>query len=152
MILLLAMAVALLAIVMASTSLARKPLPADSPISERADRRWRKGLLIAAIAVAVLGNVPLIGLPGFGFLELAYPLVRLLPGSWPLGRFESGGSWPSAMMITAAWPACFLPAYWLARQARSGPQLLGTTLAAVLLAGLTGVVLALLFVALYFVW
>ena len=152
MILLPILAAALIAIVLASASLSRKALPPGSPISERADRRWRKGLLIAAVAVAVLGNIPLIGLPGFGFLELAYPIVRALPGSWPLGRFESGGSWPSAMLITAAWPACFLPAWWLARQARSRTQLLGTAIAALLMTAICGVLLALAMIALYFAW
>ena len=152
MILYVALALVLVAIVASSAAVARKPLPPDSPISERADRRWRKGVLIAAIAVAVLGNVPLIGLPGFGFLELAYPIVRALPGRWPLGGFESGASWPSAMMITAIWPACFVPAYRLARLARSKAQLAGTSFAALLLVAVCGVLVALMFIVLYFIW
>ncbi|HEX2188859.1 MAG TPA: hypothetical protein VHG51_08180 [Longimicrobiaceae bacterium] len=77
-----------------------------------AGRERRRGALVAtgvAAAVAVLGVVPLMGIPGAVVYELSAPWVRLLMGA---GYEDLGdGAWPAALLITIAWPSSLVLAY-----------------------------------------
>lgn len=95
--------------------------------------------------VGVVGVVPFAGIPGFLWLELAEPLGRkACPGrAW--SEFQSGVSWPAAILMTPAWALSFLPAYRLARLATTPAKLVWGTAAALGVVALAGLGLAIFF-------
>ncbi len=85
---------------------------AEGGLRTRAGRERRRGLLVTvgiAVAIAVVGVVPLMGIPGAVVYELSAPWVRLLLGA---GYRELGdGAWPAAILITLVWPSSLVLAY-----------------------------------------
>lgn len=74
-------------------------------LRSEAARPRRRGLFVVAAvaaAIAVLGVVPLVGIPGAVVYELSAPWVRLVLGedSAALGS----GAWPAAIVTTIVWP------------------------------------------------
>lgn len=65
-----------------------------------------RGLLISlgiALAVALLGNIPLMGLPGALVWSLFLPLADLLLGG-VIPRIRSDALWPLVILMTLLWP------------------------------------------------
>ena len=77
-----------------------------------AAREHRRGLIVTvgiAVAIAVLGVVPLVGIPGAVVYELSAPWVRLFLGA---GYEDLGdGAWPAAILMTLVWPSSLVLAY-----------------------------------------
>jgi hypothetical protein len=80
-------------------------------LRSEAGRERRRGMIITAIAAAVLavGGMALLGIPGAVIYGISLPFVQLLMGA----RFtELGdGAWPAAILITLVWPASLVIAY-----------------------------------------
>jgi hypothetical protein len=100
-----------------------------------ASRRVLRRLLFATFLCAVVGNVPLVGLPGAIFLELGSLLWKATGRPDPVTA-QGAGVWGTAILITAVWPLAFVPAYLLARRLTraGGPLLRWGVFAAVVLA------------------
>lgn len=128
-----------------AANLARRPLPAGSAISPERDRRLHKIFLILSGAVAVLGVVPLAGMPGFLWLELTEPLGRMACPGRTWADFQSGVSWPAAILMTPPWALSLLLGYRLARRGTSPAKLIGGAFAGLAAVVLAGVGLALFF-------
>jgi hypothetical protein len=81
-------------------------------LRSEAARPRRRGLLVVvavAAALAVLGVVPLLGIPGAVVYELFDPLVRAVLGR---GYAELGaGAWAAAIVATLVWPSSLVLAY-----------------------------------------
>lgn len=76
----------------------------------RRGARWTLGV---AVALAVLGVVPLMGIPGAVVYELSAPWVELLVGSGFRGLGD--GAWPAALVITLTWPSSLVLTHALAQ-------------------------------------
>lgn len=138
--------------VTSNQAIARQALPLRSPISERVDDWLRRSLFVLSLVLGIGGVIPLAGIPGEPWLVLAEPLAQRAcpPGS--LRGFGPNASWPSAMMIAAAWPAGFLPVYRLIRQSASRAALTMRALIGVVLMAGYGVALGLLMYVGYCRW
>lgn len=123
---------------------ALQPLPPSSPLSARGDKWAQIGVLVTAFGVAFGGNLLLLGIPGAVWLELAEPLARPWCSAQSLSEFGAAAGWPAAIVITALWPASFVPAYWFVRRSASSVQLVLRALAAVGFVGAVGLGFALL--------
>lgn len=80
-----------------------------------AGRERRKGAKIVTgvcAFVAIVGVMPLMGIPGAIVYELSAPWVRSMLGE---GYRELGdGAWPAAIVMTLVWPASIVLAYVIA--------------------------------------
>jgi hypothetical protein len=109
-----------------------------------AGRERRRGLTIVTVlaaVIAILGVMPLMGIPGAVVYELSAPWVRAIQGA---GFRELGdGAWPAALVITLTWPWSLVLAYVQANGPlrRRGRVLRWTTMA--VLPYLVGILLAL---------
>lgn len=65
-------------------------------------------LLGVAGVLAIGGNVPLLGIPGALWLEVASPVAGLFTDA----RMAGDAAWPAAIIVTFLWP-WFLPAAYL---------------------------------------
>lgn len=135
-----------------AVNVARRPLPAGSAISPKRDRRLHKTFLILTGAVAVLGVVPLAGMPGFLRLELTEPLGRMARPGRAWRDFQSGVSWPAAILMTPPWALSILLGYRLTRRATTRAGLFVGALAGLAAVVLAGVGLALFFCVLGCSW
>lgn len=143
---------AILAIWVAALLRFRRPLPDGSPIAEATDRRVQRVLIVLTIIIGGVGVVPFAGMPGFLWLEVAAPLGRLACPGRAWGDFQSGVSWPAAILMTPMWALSFLPAYRVARLATSRGRLVATIAGAVGLVALAGIGLAIFFYVLGCTW
>ena len=85
-------------------------------------RRVLRRLLFATFLCAVVGNVPLVGLPGAIFLELGSLLWKATGRPDPVAA-QGAGVWGTAILITAVWPLAFVPPIcWLAASRAPGDR------------------------------
>jgi hypothetical protein len=79
--------------------------------SDAGRERRRPALILTGVcaAIAILGVIPLMGIPGAILYELSKPWVQSMQGA----RFaELGdGAWPAAIVMTLVWPASIVLAY-----------------------------------------
>lgn len=75
------------------------------------DKVMRRCVVIAA-AIAMLGNIPLMGLPGALIWTLFSPVVDLLPTDL-VKPVEGDSVWGVAIMITVLWPISIPLGYYL---------------------------------------
>jgi hypothetical protein len=78
----------------------------------RERRRGLKIVTILAAVIAVLGVMPLMGIPGAVVYELSAPWVEAIQGKGY--RSLGDGAWPAALVITLTWPCSLVLAYLLA--------------------------------------
>jgi hypothetical protein len=107
----------------------------------RERRRGLKIVTILAAVVAILGVMPLMGIPGAVVHELSAQWVEAIQGK---GFRELGdGAWPAALVITLTWPCSLVLAYVLANGPlrRRGRFIRWTTM--IVLPYLAGILLAL---------
>ena len=81
-------------------------------------RTHRRGLwrvTAVAVAISVLGVVPLLGIPGALIYEVCDPWIRVARGS--AYRELGEDAWPVAILLTLSWP----PSLVLAYTATAGP-------------------------------
>jgi hypothetical protein len=71
---------------------------------------------LAGIALAILGNIPLMGLPGALLTIPATPIIVLLYGTAPEAMFPHDSAWPFFILLTLLAGPC-VPAAWLAARA-----------------------------------
>lgn len=128
----------------ANKAIMRQALPVPSPLSDKLDHRLRRSLFVLSFAVGIGGVIPLAGIPGEPWLALAEPLAQRVCPVGSLRGFGANAGWPSAMMITVAWPASFLPIYGLIRRSTSGRAFGARTLIGIGLTAGYGVGLGLL--------
>ena len=79
----------------------------------RGGLRWA---VLAALAVALLGLCPGLGLPGAVLYEFTN---RLVFGGDPWAGHPPDGAWPLAIYLSLLWPLAIPPGYLLARRAHS---------------------------------
>ena len=132
--------------------LAMRPLPAASPISADRDRKLSKLFLVVAIVVAGVGVIPFGGMPGFLWLWVTEPLGRMACPGRAWGDFQSGVSWPAAILMTPPWGLSLVPGYRIARLGTSRRGLIATSAGGLGFVVLTGVALALFFYILGCTW
>lgn len=145
----------LLLIVVVITSdraIMQRALPPTSPIGTRIDERLRRILFWLSFVLGIGGVIPLMGIPGEPWLLAAEPLAQRVCPTGSLGRFGADASWPSAMMIAMAWPACLLPVYRQVRVSTSRGTLIGRSAAGLALMAGYGVGLGLLMYLGYCRW
>ena len=80
--------------------------PTPWPPRRRRLSGWRVVLL--ATALAVLGVVPLLGLPGAFISMISLPVFGLSEGN-----LHSDAAWPIAIYISLLWPAGLILGYWV---------------------------------------
>lgn len=127
----------------------RRPLPATSPIGPQRDEAWRRKIARWAVLFAIFGIFPLVGIPGAVFFDLAEPVALLWCTQRGIDRFNAGGGWPAAMLVTVAWPSVFPLAYSGIRLVRTRAQLIAATIAGVAVAIAAGVAMVLFFYIVY---
>lgn len=76
-------------------------------------------VIITSIIIAVLGFLPLMGMPGVLMLMLTKPLVRILYGPMAFESFGHSlgdGTWPLMIMLSVLWPISIPVAYILSQK------------------------------------
>jgi|GEM_PF-5673357 len=76
-------------------------------------------VILVSIAIAILGFIPLMGLPGFIVFALCEPLVYLTYGPGQFDAFISAlgpSTWALALMMAIIWPITIPVAYWISQK------------------------------------
>jgi hypothetical protein len=99
------------------------PLPSQSLLSRKSDRRWVIAVSLLAVLCSTLGNRLLLGLPGALVVILAAPVVELLSRLFSFShiRLESmqGGVWAVFIVVTHIWPMIIPVMYGVIRRSQT---------------------------------
>lgn len=68
----------------------------------------RRRLVLLAVVLAVLGVIPLLGLPGAFIVMVSLPVFGLSEAN-----LHADAAWPIAIFISVLWPAGLILGYWV---------------------------------------
>jgi len=77
-------------------------------------------VILISIAIAALGFLPLMGIPGALVFTLCEPLVYLAYGPGEFDAFQNAlgpSMWGLAIMVSLVWPISIPIAYWFSQKA-----------------------------------